>query len=385
MMKRKGNRYRLAVMTLIGTIIGVGIFGVPYAISRVGVVVALIYFVVLGGIQLLQSLFYAEAAIVCDDKLRLIGLVGRYLGPRARHVAAASTVLGFWGGMVAYVVVGGSFLHVLLGDFIGGEPFHYQVAWAVIGAVIIFWGLDFVAKTDFFSTAALIVALLLIFLLGAPHVRPDNLQLFSAQDLFLPYGVILFSLSGLAAVPEMEDILEGKHQRFRRSVVVGSLIATVLTATFGFLVYGVTGAATTDEAVIGLQNILGGGVSFLAAGFGFLAVATSYMILGTNLRASFEYDYKMHPLPSWLLAVGVPALLFLFGANNFIGIIGFTGAVFGGITAILVALLYIRITKRHLLKKKEALGVPLVWAYISITMLALGALYQIVTSLLERL
>jgi len=97
-------------MTLIGTIIGVGIFGVPYAISRVGVVVALIYFVVLGGIQLLQSLFYAEAAIVCDDKLRLIGLVGRYLGPRARHVAAASTVLGFWGGMVAYVVVGGSFV-----------------------------------------------------------------------------------------------------------------------------------------------------------------------------------------------------------------------------------------------------------------------------------
>ena len=56
-MQVERKRYLVAVITLVGTIVGVGIFGVPYAMSKVGVWVALAYFVALGAIQLLQSLF----------------------------------------------------------------------------------------------------------------------------------------------------------------------------------------------------------------------------------------------------------------------------------------------------------------------------------------
>jgi amino acid permease len=124
---------------------------------------------------------------------------------------------------------------------------------------------------------------------------------------------------------------------------------------------------------------MGDGIIVGAAAFGFLAVATSYFVLALNLRSTFEYDYRMHKFPSWFLACCVPLGLLLLGVNNFIGIISFTGAVFGGSAAIIVSLLYISVTRKGLLKKR-ALGVPLFWAYLSIVVLAVGVIYEVVRS-----
>jgi tyrosine-specific transport protein len=383
MMKGDTKRFILAIATLVGTVIGVGIFGVPYAMSQVGLAIAILYVVVLGSIQILQSLFYAEAAMAVEEKIRLVGLARKFLGKKAGHLAAAAAVLGFWGGLIAYILVGGTFLHVLLSPFIGGELFHYQAVWGIIGAAIIYFGLGFVEKIDFISTVLLGVALLLIVGFAAPHVRLDSFMAYIPNaDLFLPYGVILFSLSGLSAIPEMEDVMKGKHKGFRKAIIIGMLIAISLTVLFGLAVYGVSGSGTTEDAISGLQMIIGGWISSFAAMFGFLAVATSYFVIGLNLRSTFEYDYKMHVVPAWLLAVGVPLAVVLLGAKDFITIVGFSGAVFGGVTAVMVAMLYIAVSKKDLLKSKR-LGVPLLWANITIVVMSLGALYEMFSTLKE--
>lgn len=370
------KRYLFAVSTLVGTIIGVGVFGIPYAFSRVGLLVAVAYLVALTGIQLLQHLYYAEAAIACPEPLRLAGLVGKYLGPRAKGAAAASIILGYWGGMLAYMIVGGTFLHVLLSPFIGGQEFHYQVAWSIIASVTIYFGLDFVTRINFAATIGLLFAMALIFALGLPHVRLENFTpLWTGNDLFLPYGVVLFSLSGLPAILEMEDILKGRHASYRSAIVVGTLIAAALTGAFGFIVWGVTGAATTNDAVSGLKLALGGGIGTISAVFGFLAVATSFFATAINLQATFQYDYKLRRASAWLLTGGVPFAVFLLGAKDFISIVGFTGAVFGGISASLVALLYVAVTTRGEVKRLP-LGIPVWTAYLSIVVLSAGALIE---------
>lgn len=370
------KRFSLAALTLIGTIIGVGVFGVPYALSRVGLVLAIGYFVVLTGIQLLQHLFYAEAAIACPDKLRLVGLVERYLGRRAKSLAAVSIIFGYWGGMLAYMIVGGTFLHVLLSPYLGGSEFAYQVAWSIFAATLVRFGLEIVVKINAVATFGLLAAMALIFALGLPHVRIENLAvLWTGHDMFLPYGVILFSLSGLPAILEMEDVLKGKHANYRWAIVVGTLAAAALTAGFGFLVWGITGAATTPASVDGLKLVLGGGIATIAAVFGFLAVATSFFATAINLQGTFQYDYKLGKTASWLLTGGVPFAVFLMGAKDFVSIIGFTGAVFGGISAALVALLYVAVTRTRQVPMKP-LGVPAWVAYVTIAFLSAGALVE---------
>ncbi|HTM68725.1 MAG TPA: hypothetical protein VL426_05500, partial [Candidatus Binatia bacterium] len=248
----------------------------------------------------------------------------------------------------------------------------------------IWFGLDIVSRISFFATIGLITAMLAIFALGAPHVRPDNLPLVTGLDWFLPYGVVLFSLSGLPAILEMEDILKGDHKYYRAAVVVGTVAAALLTTAFGIIVWGVTGAATTNDSVTGLRLVLGPGIATVGTVFGFISVTTAFLAVATNLQSTFRYDYKTGKLASWLLTVGPPFGVFLLGAKDFVSIISFSGAVFGGITAALVALLYIAVTHKEAVKERR-LGAPIWLAYTSIAVLSAGALYEAGTTAIRIL
>jgi len=142
----------------------------------------------------------------------------------------------------------------------------------------------------------------------------------------------------------------------------------------------VTGQGTTKDALDGLGSVLGEGAVRFGAAFGFLAVATSYFMTGLNLRSTFEYDYRLRRTLAWFLTVMVPLAAVVLGVNDFVSTISFTGAVFGGVTSVIVALLYVAVTRRGLLKRKR-LGVSVVWAYISIGVLLLGAGYETAVTL----
>jgi amino acid permease len=380
-MKEDLRAYRSAVLMLVGTIIGVGIFGVPYVFSRVGLLPAAGYLIVLTGVQLLQHLFYAEAAIACPVPLRLVGLVDRYLGRWGKHVAAVSIILGFWGAILAYMVVGGTFLHILLSPYFGGSELTYQIAWAFVAATVVFFGLTFVTRVGVIATSSLLAAMAVIFVIGIPHINVANyLPLWTGHDWLLPYGIVLFSLSGLPAILEMEDILRGRHAHYRSAVIAGTLIAATITGAFGFVVWGVTGAGTTTAAIVGLQKAIGPGVAVFGALLGFLAVITSFFSSAINLENTFRFDYGLKRAAAWLLTFGPPFALMLLGAKNFVNIVGFTGAVFSGTSAIMVALLYIAVTKHHEVHEKP-LGIPIWTAYVSIAVLATGALLTVATTL----
>ncbi len=383
-MNEDRKRFALATAQLVGTIIGVGVFGVPYALSKVGVVPAVLYFVVLGGIQLLQHLFYAEAAIACPDKLRLPGLAERYLGKRAKHLAGVSMTFGYWGSILAYMIVGGTFLHVLLSPYLGGEVFTYQLAWIAFVASVVYVGLKLVARIGFVTTTGVAAAMLTIIGVGLPHVHPGAYVPPALPDYALPYGVVLFSLGGLPAILEMEDVLKGKHKYYRLAIVTGTVIAAVLTAAFGFVIWGVTGPNTTQDGVVGLRLTLGNRILALTAVFGVLAVTTACLSVATNLKNTIRYDYKTSKFVAWLVTLGVPFGVFLSGAKNFVSVISFSGAVFGGITAVLVALLYVAVTKKKLVKE-NALGIPPAFAYLSVVVLVAGAGYKVVTTIASLL
>lgn len=370
---------------MVGAIVGVGVFGVPYAVSKVGWGLALAFFLVLTGIQMLQHLFYAEAAIATDDQVRLVGLTERFVGKRYRPVASVALLLGSWSSLIAYVLVGGDFLHALLGGALGGSVLVYQAVWAGLGSFLLWFGLGFVSRIGFIGTVGKVAAMLVILGLCAFRVKSGNLSL-HIEDPLLPYGVILFSLSGASIIPEVEELVGGDRRKFRRAVVLGTLVSAALTMLFGFMVYGVTGAATTPDAVSGLKAVIGGYLPVVAAAFGFLAVATSFLSVGIDFKDSLRYDFKLRPLLAWFVTMSVPVIFLIIGARNFLPIVGFSGAVFGGTIAMLITAMFLRISGKKLLGE-DSLRVPHWVAYVVMFVLASGILLELGTSawtLIER-
>ncbi len=159
-----------SLSTLSGTIIGVGLFSLPYITSRVGPWIMLGYFLVLTSLVILIHQLFGEVALKTPDFLRLPGYAQIYLGKWGRRTALISNILGFLGAILAYLIIGGEFLGTLLSPFLGGGILLYTFVYFLVGAGLIFFGIKAVAKVEFWGLILFFVVLGAIFFRGLPFL-----------------------------------------------------------------------------------------------------------------------------------------------------------------------------------------------------------------------
>lgn len=324
-----------ATATLIGTIIGAGIFGVPFIAARSGFVVAALWMVALTILIVIIHLFYAEVVMATPGKHRLPGYADRYLGHPWKHLVTIASIFGSWGGQLAYIILGGQFLALLIN---GPSAFLLSSLFFATVAISTFFGLWFVGRMEFFMTALLLVVVSLVIGGGLPHIQLANLSGYNIGEVMSPYGVILFALLGALAIPEMYDLAKRNKRVLKQSIVVGTIVAGVFTFLFVVVVVGITGSSTTESALMGLQGKLNPIILLAGILFGFLAIATSYLVSGIYLTELFQYDYRLKHFPALIMGVGIPFLLFLASSRSFVRVIDVTGGVFGAFEAMVILL-----------------------------------------------
>lgn len=340
------RHYPRAVAMLIGTMVGVGIFGVPYVMVQSGVVIGLVHFAVLTAVILLVHLAFAEITLRTQAHHRLVGYAGVYFGTPAKAIAACSAILGMYGALLAYIIVSGQFLAQLVGPTLGGSATTYSFIFAILGALAVAKGLRLIEELEFVLTAFIFLAIALIAIVGLQRIDPIHWTGINLRHAFLPYGVVLFSLGGVSAIAELRDILRGRERLLPRAIAWGTILASLLTVLFALVVVGVSGPHTTEEAIAGLAPSLGNSIVVLGAFLGFLTIATSFLMLALYVREVYEYDFHFPRWASFVLAVVVPVVIFALGNPGFIQVVIVTGAIFGGLDGILVALIALRARSR---------------------------------------
>lgn len=331
---------------LIGMIVGVGIFAVPYVVAHAGFALGMGAIAGLGLVVLVIHLLYGDVVRATPGRHRLPGYANAHIGPNLKHIAATVEVLGFWGAQIAYLIVGGKFLSLFIG---GDNDLLFSTAIFAFVGIITFFGIKILGKVELWMTILLIAVVGVVISAGAPYINPDYLMIKLAgfQPAAVSFGVILFALTGASAIPEMFDIVRGKKKELTGSIVLGTIIPIVITLFFALVVVGITGPVTTADALSGLAEILPQWVMLAGALFGFLAVATSYLVLALYLKELFAYDYKLKHVFAWFAGVGVPFVLLLAGARNLIQIIDLTGGIFTALEGLIIVLVAIALYRRR--------------------------------------
>lgn len=365
--------FLLAIAVLISTIVGVGMFGLPYVGAQSGFGVAAVILLFLTIIITIVHLLYGEIVCRTEGKHRLVGYAGLYLGHWGKKIVSISVVVGFYGSLLVYVIVGGDFLGVMLSGIIGVPPIFFNLAFFVIGAIALYGGLRLIAKIDLLMGALLVVMVLLFFCLGFSQMKIDNLRIINWNNFFLPYGATLYSLAGLSAIPEIKDFFKkGENRKYRKVILWGTLIPALLYFLFTFTVIGLTGLKTTEESISGLSGIFGGKVIWAGAFFGFLATITSFFIIGISLKETFICDYKINKNLAWFLVCFVPLLLLGLGVYSFITIIILTGALLGAIEGSAVVLIHRKAKKFGNQASDYNIKIPDIFSYVIICVFVIG-------------
>jgi len=363
-----------ALSVFVGTIIGVGIFGLPYVAAKTGFLVIIGYFLILGAIAILIHLIYGDIILATRGKCRFPGYVEKYLGKKWRRVAFLSIGVGLFGAQLAYLVVGGGFLAGLLMPYIGGSVLLYTLIYFAIGSLIIFKGIKHISITELIVLSLFFLLLIFFIIKGVGSVNINHLLTINLNNFILPYGIILFSLWGSSILSEIKEIVKKDRKIFRKTIIAGIGIAVITYILFIFIVTGITGVETTEDAIQGLRSIMGNKIANLGFVFGLITCFSSYLTIGLTLKKIFWYDMKLKPNFSWAIAAFVPLILYLIGARQFILIISLIGALTLGVESFIKILMY----KVFLKKKKKKIN-PLY--YFLSALFLLGIVIEVLSQL----
>jgi len=324
----------IAICMLLGTIIGAGILGIPYVISKSGFLIGFFHLFGVGILVAIIMLYLGEIALRTKKELHLPGYAEKYLGKKGRILMFIALAFGIYSAILAYLIGEGNSLSYLI---FNTKDFYFLIAilfWLILSLLLyldfkIFEGIETIAVTFVFAMIISIV----VFVSNKIHL--ENLSYINENYIFLPFGVVLFAYLAFSIMPEIKRALSEERKKLKSAIIAAYLIAFIIYVLFAFSVIGFRGFSTPEIATIAL------GRPFII--FGALTMFTAYFALSRALIDTYQYDFKLSKTKSWLLTILIPLGLYLvlefFQKAEFVKVLGIGGAISGGLTAILILIM----------------------------------------------
>ncbi|PIN73644.1 hypothetical protein COV20_05470 [Candidatus Woesearchaeota archaeon CG10_big_fil_rev_8_21_14_0_10_45_16] len=381
MSEKRGLATALATTTLIGTIIGAGILGIPYTLAKAGVFYGFLILLGIGLVYLLINLFTGEFVLRTKEQHQLPGYTEKYLGKEAKAVMFFAMIFSLYGALIAYLIGEGATLYSLFGV---GSPLLFTVLFFLVASFIVWRGVKTAGKAELLLILFLVLVVCIIGIFSYDRIHVINFMKFNPAYLFLPYGVAIFAYFGMMAIPEMQEILHKKKKQMKRAIILGSLVPIVIYILFAFIVVGVVGvdnfnllSANERIATIALGLYAHPVLGVLANILAFLSMSTSFLTISLALVGMYHYDYGLSRRVSLFLTLSIPLVIAVLNLATFIEILGITGAVAGGIETILIIFIYWRAKKLGDRKPEYSLGNHYLLGALFILMFIIGVIGEL--------
>ena len=374
------KRFWFAVATLVGSTIGIGMYGIPFVFVKSSLSVGLFFFCLVTLLILCTNLLYGEVILRTHRRHQFVGYVHHYLGLWPQRFNKLNFWLAVYGALVGVIIIGGDFLAQLGGHIFAIQSLWYHLVFAILATIFVARGLKTVEKIDF---GMMIATIVLVASLSAVAIHTGDRQItfFEINHYwFLPFGVFLFALNGIPGLPLLREALIGKERLIRPAIILGTLIPAICYVAFAFAVTRISGEAVSPDAISGLGEILGKPAVIIGSIFGFLTSLTIFINMATALQESLYQDFSIKGDWRILLVTGAPFLLYLLGIRNFIDVISLVGGVAISIDTILLVFVYISARKHGTRLPEYSIRYPNWFMYVLILFFALGAIYTIVAS-----
>ncbi|MBS3169394.1 hypothetical protein J4210_02825 [Candidatus Woesearchaeota archaeon] len=373
------NRFPISVATLMGIIVGAGILGIPYVIAKAGYLYGFLILLIIGLAYIFLNLTYGEIVLRTKRLHQLPGYAERYLGKVGKTIATIAMPLAVYGALTAYLIGVGEAAFAI---FRWGAPLLYTIIFFLISAVIVICGIKAMGKAELILIPFLVIVVLIIGIFSLNRLDYSSLSAWDLRYSFLPYGILVFAYMGFAGIPEVREVLGLETRKMKKVIIVSSIIPIVLYAIFAFIVIGIVGLDNFEIlqpneriATVALSLYAHPLLGILANVLAILAMFTSFLTNAIALKGVYHYDYRLSPVSSLFLTLIIPFLIAVFGLTTFLAVLGFTGAVSGGLEGLLVILMYWRARRLGDRKPEYTLGKMHVLGSIFMAMFLLGIVY----------
>ncbi len=341
-MKGKTSNFLTATGLLVGTIIGAGVFSLPYLFKFSGFSVGLVYLALAAAAYIILYRMYADIILATPGEHRFVGYARIYLGRWAGWLGILTTIIQSVLVLTVYLILSVSFANLFFP--LTDEVIKIVIFW-FLASVAVLLGIKKIARLEFWITLGMLGIFAILFVFGIKNIGAFPLSNFSPVwgNLLLPFGAILFALSGRAAIPGVAR----SGAPVKKVIFWGIIIAALVYAIFAFSAVAISTLVTTD-AITGLRLSLPLQVSKLLGLLGILALISSYIAIGSDTDKSLELDLNF---PWWLRFIIVmfgPLVLYFAGLKDFLYGIGLVGGIFIALESIFIVWMWLKMKSKKI-------------------------------------
>lgn len=361
----------LPTSLLAGTIIGAGIFALPYVFEKAGILTGLFYLAVFSGVFALIHLMYADIIVRTPENKRLPGYAKIYLGAFGEWTAVLMTIVGAIFVLLVYLILSISFFNLIFPSSGFADIYKLLIFW-FFGSSAFFFGVNRLAISEFLITIGIGAIILVIFGFGVPLFGDAaKISLFDFDNFFVPYGAVLFSLGGAVAVPATLGYFRSNNDsrlKAKNPIIFGSILPAFVYLIFVFGIFALSETVSQDS-ISGLSRGVPSVVLVLFGILGMASLWSSYIVIGRNVKKSLEHDLGVGAVLAGAVVSILPLLMYFFGFQNFLRIVGFAGGVFGGLEGLLIVLMWLKARRvespeRILSKINPLVAYPLILIFL---------------------
>lgn len=364
MISAKFRKSAATVAMLLGSVVGVGIFSLPYVYQQT-IPNAVFFLLLTAALILIEYFLFID--LVTEPGMgfhQLPGIIEKLFGRSAKTISGIVLLLGRIGILFLYTLVISDFSSQLINNIFSIEvpTTIITVGVVLLCSLLIRKKLSVISKVQSGLTYTKILLITIISAVGLFLIAKINPDPFSKLNLtFAPansslvenlrllgtiYGVSFAALSGVAAVPVLKEMLPDRNALYR-VVIIATAIAVLLYMLFSvFVILG--SSAVTPDSLAGLGSAWWVNLLLIA---GLLCVVTAYIGIGAGTFIIFNQEYKLDPVLSWGLTLFPPLALFLAGLRDFTSAVSVIGGVTGASEGIMIIASY---WKAKLAKKAGA-------------------------------
>ncbi|AHL22257.1 aromatic amino acid transport family protein [Thermococcus nautili] len=308
-----------ALAILVGTQIGAGVLGLPYAASKVGLIPAL---AVLIGVMFLMlwTGFIVLKFSAGMGGAQMSTIAQRVLGKAGGWLMYVSIFIMSFGAILAYIAGMGSVFASLFGI---SETAGAFIFW-VLASIVVYRGLEASGKTELAMSYVMLALFIAVTLMLVPHAKLSNGLYTDLSGILSITGVAIFALGCHTVIPDVYKGL-GSYEETKKVLVWAFIIPTAIYAIFMVAFLLAFGRNTPQIATQGLESLYGHLGRIVGNLIPLLAITTSYIGIALAQQSNNEEFVKLKRPIAWGLTVIPPAIVYFAGVKNFADVLAFAG------------------------------------------------------------
>jgi len=335
-----GKNSVLATGLLAGTIIGAGIFSLPYVISRLGLLCGIFYLFAFAFVYFLIHQMYADLFQKHEGAHEIFYFIRNYLPKFLTKFALFVTLGGLIFVLTVYLVLAAAFFGIIFNISVNSAVF---IFW-FLGSIFIFARLNWLGWAEILGTLSivLIIGIIIFVSLNLPLKTP-LFQKLDFATFFLPFGPLLFSFGGWTAIPKVveeyrQSKINNKPFSLKKVVFWGSFIPAIV---YMFFILGVLklNPEVSPESLDSL-GMLSPSLVVLLGVMGLLTLWTSYFIIGISVKNILNFDLNLSKKLSFFIVLVGPLAIYFLGVKNFLNAISFSGGIFTALQGIFIVMMW---------------------------------------------